>query len=218
MGILNSDSIRRLVENEDSLLPFAEHQDEKMLQGANLNLRLGAEAYVSSQAHPVILDEKRNPTMAVEPGEFALLMTYEHLKMPLNMLGLIGIRFQYKLYGLINVSGFHVDPGFEGPLIFSVYNAGPRDVVLRYKDAVFMLVLAQLVGNAEPYTGRFKDTTTLPVEAITGLRGASASLTRLSNRLDNVDTALKIYGAILVTLTIGVLLSIFRMLMSMNPV
>ena len=51
-------------------------------------------------------------------------MTKESIEVPLDALGLISIRSKYKLKGLINVSGFHVDPGFRGSLVFAVYNAG----------------------------------------------------------------------------------------------
>ena len=40
---------------------------------------------------------------------------------------------------LINVSGFHVDPNYKGKLIFSAFNAGPRDIILRKLDPVFMI-------------------------------------------------------------------------------
>ncbi len=214
MAILTEKQIRELVEQEGLLLPLVKHRDlEEMLKGPTLNLRLGRETYVSSEALPTILDEERNPAISVGPGEFALLMTYEEIQIPLNLIGLIEIRLRYKLYGLINVSGFHVDPGFRGHLVFSVYNAGPRDIVLRYGDAVFMIVFAELVEETElPYRGDFKGMRSLPVEWITGLKGASVSLTRLSSRIDNVDTALRIYGGILVALAIGIFMVIIRWL------
>ena len=49
-----------------------------------------------------------------------------------------------KLRGLVNVSGFHVDPGFEGQLLFSVYNAGPQNVVVSRGRPTFLLWLATL--------------------------------------------------------------------------
>lgn len=214
MAILSEKGIKQLIKDEDALLPVDEQRDlENMLEGPTLNLRLGHEAYVSSQAVPVILDEERNPTISVEPGEFALLMTYEEIKIPDNLIGLIEIRFRYKLYGLINVSGFHVDPGFNGRLIFSVYNAGPRDIVLRYKEPVFMIVFAQLAEETkQPYEGRFEGMRSLPLDAITGLRGASVSPIRLSSRIDKVEMELRIYGGILATLTVGVLIVVIRWL------
>ena len=59
------------------------------------------------------------------PGQFAFLLTDEIVEVPDSAMALISIKAKIKWRGLINVSGFHVDPGFKGRLIFSVYNAGP---------------------------------------------------------------------------------------------
>lgn len=51
--------------------------------------------------------------------------------------------------GLVNVSGFHVDPGFKGRLKFSVYNAGSRDITITRGDRVFLIWYADLDGMTE---------------------------------------------------------------------
>jgi dCTP deaminase len=48
------------------------------------------------------------------------------------------MKFKIKQRGLVNVSGFHVDPGYSGKLLFSVYNAGPRSIVLTRGEPVFV--------------------------------------------------------------------------------
>jgi hypothetical protein len=37
----------------------------------------------------------------------------------------ISMRTAFKFKGLVNISGFHVDPGYKGKLIFAVFNASP---------------------------------------------------------------------------------------------
>lgn len=44
----------------------------------------------------------------------------------------------------MNVSGFHVDPGFHDHLLFSVYNAGPSVISLDYGEPYFPIWFAQL--------------------------------------------------------------------------
>ncbi|MEY9607116.1 hypothetical protein ABIF74_011869 [Bradyrhizobium japonicum] len=44
----------------------------------------------------------------------------------------------------MNVSGFHVDPGWSGPLIFAVFNAGPAPAHLERGLALFLLWVADL--------------------------------------------------------------------------
>jgi dCTP deaminase len=46
--------------------------------------------------------------------------------------------------GLINVSGFHVDPGFYGKLIYAVYNAGPSEIHLSRGTEMFLIWFADL--------------------------------------------------------------------------
>jgi dCTP deaminase len=54
------------------------------------------------------------------------------------------MRSRYKFRGLINVSGFSVDPGYSGKLLFSVYNAGPSPVHLTEGERWFTIFFADL--------------------------------------------------------------------------
>lgn len=80
----------------------------------------------------------------IPPGQFAFLLTEEKVTIPDTALALISIKAKIKWRGLINVSGFHVDPGFRGRLVFSVYNAGPVPVHLRQGQAMFLIWFANL--------------------------------------------------------------------------
>jgi dCTP deaminase len=64
-------------------------------------------------------------------------------------MGFISIKATYKLKGLVNVSGFHVDPGWSGPLIFAVFNAGPAPVHLQRGLPLFLLWIADLDEPSE---------------------------------------------------------------------
>jgi dCTP deaminase len=54
------------------------------------------------------------------------------------------MRAGLKFKGLINVSGFHVDPGWEGRLVFGVYNAGPKTLMLERGQELFLIVFGSL--------------------------------------------------------------------------
>lgn len=64
-------------------------------------------------------------------------------------MGFISIKATYKLRGLVNVSGFHVDPGRSGRLIFTVFNAGPATIHLERGLPVFLLWIADLDDSSE---------------------------------------------------------------------
>jgi len=80
-----------------------------------------------------ILDTRAQPgeQFVIPPGQFAYLLTEEVVRIPSSAMGFISLKFGVKGPGLINVSGFHVDPGYWGRLVFSVYNAGPSEARLQ---------------------------------------------------------------------------------------
>ena len=77
--------------------------------------------------------------LRIPPGHFAQLLTEEKIRIPPDALGLISMKSQVKRLGLVNVSGFHVDPGFRGRLRFSVYNAGPSPVCISRGTRTFLI-------------------------------------------------------------------------------
>ena len=122
---------------------FKEGFVEEQAVGASYDLSLGEEVYISGEDSPRRLS-KSSPFVSLPRGQFALLMTKEYVTVPPDYLGFISIRFRKKAQGLINVSGFHIDPGFEGKILFSVFNAGPSDVVLKYGEPTFMIFFYKL--------------------------------------------------------------------------
>ncbi|MER8568032.1 deoxycytidine triphosphate deaminase [Mesorhizobium sp. M0924] len=115
-----------------------------------VTLRVGREIYITpglEQAAPAshtkqLLDV--DEPFAIPPGQFAFLLTEETITIPIEAMGFISIKATYKLKGLVNVSGFHVDPGWSGPLIFAVFNVGPAPVHLQRGLPLFLLWIADL--------------------------------------------------------------------------
>src|SRR5579872_6014574 len=89
--------------------------DPDSLRGMTYDLRIGREAFLNSHKLPFRLDDQTKPDMVViEPGDFAILITYEYVHVPSHLMGFISVRMKYKSQGLVNISGFHVDPSFYG--------------------------------------------------------------------------------------------------------
>jgi dCTP deaminase len=108
-------------------------------------------------------------TVVIPPGQFAFLMTEEEVKVPSDAVALISMKAKIKFRGLINVSGFHVDPGFSGKLVFSMYNAGPREIILRRLQRLFLIVYAdldQVSSNDYVYDGAAQGQATIKTEWI----------------------------------------------------
>src|SRR5437868_4963524 len=101
----------------------------KNLDCASYRLCVGEQAFVTAdkfsgeqvrQKLITVLGKPPEHTIVIAPGQFAFLMTYEVVRVPANAIALISMRVKFKFQGLINVSGFHVDPGWHGKLIFTV--------------------------------------------------------------------------------------------------
>lgn len=131
-----------------------DHFDEGNIAQAAYEMSLSREALTTRDGKHVFPHAGEKATLEIRPGQFALLYTEETVSVPPNAIAFISIKAKVKLKGLVNVSGFHVDPGFKGRLKFSVYNAGNRVIVLEYGRPTFLIWFADLDGVTEhPYNG-----------------------------------------------------------------
>lgn len=126
----------------------------------------------------------------IPAGQFAYLMTEEIVKIPFNVMGFISLKSGVKWKGLINVSGFHVDPGFQGKLIYSVYNAGPSDIHLARGEDVFLLWLADLDETADKKSTKSGSNPLLeiPSKIISEVDRPIHSLPKLSEKLEMLSS------------------------------
>lgn len=182
---------------------FKKGFEPKQAQRASYDLSLGEEVYISGEDCPRKLSES-SPFVSLPRGQFALLMTKEYVSMPADHLGFISIRFGKKAQGLINVSGFHVDPGFEGKILFSVFNAGPSDVVLKYGEPTFMIFFYKLREPVEEaYEGERMRQEQLPTRLVTSVKGVSASLSDVDRRVSRIEVHNRIFWTLLSVLLAG---------------
>ncbi len=182
---------------------LGEYFDAEQAAGASYDLSLGEEVYISGQDYPQKLS-KSKPFVSLPRGQFALLMTKEYVTVPKDHLGFISIRFRKKAQGLINVSGFHVDPGFEGKILFSVFNAGPNDVVLEYGERMFMIFFYKLRAEVDKaYEGESLRQKHLPTGLVTSVKGVSASLSDVDKRVRDLEVTNRIFIGLLAALAAG---------------
>lgn len=166
--------------------------DSTKIEQAAYALSLGSEAYRTDNKdrRVEILDDK-NKNIEINPGQFTLLMTDEYVNIPDDKLAFISIKAKQKLKGLVNVSGFHVDPGFKGKLLFSVYNAGPSTITLETKKPYFLIWFANLEDKAQgnqlynTTNNHHQDQKSIPLDYIDALkRGEIASPNTLLQKIN----------------------------------
>ena len=181
-----------LIERSTSLVdPF----DPKRVDCAAYTLTVGSEVYVSPSDETTdskavtIRQLAQGGAFTIPPGQFAFLITEETVSVPSDALAFISIRAKTKFRGLVNVSGFHVDPGFHGQLTFAVFNAGPLTVHLKQGQPIFLIWYASLDRKS---TLKKDDPVKrgLDIGLINSISGEVQSFASLSNRIENVENDL----------------------------
>jgi dCTP deaminase len=169
--------------------------DPERVDCSAYTLSMGREFYVSPN------DETQDPQsvtirqlgngegFTIPPGQFAFLLSEEKVQIPNTALAFISIKAKIKWRGLINVSGFHVDPGFRGRLIFSVYNAGPVPVHLRQGQPMFLIWFANL-DQPTALTRNHPVQETFPPDLISGISGELQSFAGINKKIKDLDKSL----------------------------
>ena len=118
--------------------------NESNVDEAGYRLSIGREAYLAASDGSKVTVLEDDETFFIAAGQFAFILTEESVQIPLNMIGFISVRAGIKFHGLVNVSGFHVDPGYSGNLVFAVFNSGPTRINLRRGQEIFSLWISEL--------------------------------------------------------------------------
>ena len=138
-GFWSSETMRSRFVAERLIAPF----DPRRIENCAYELGMGPQALLTGEKK-IRHDLGDGEQLRIPPGHFAQLLTEEIVRIPPDSLGLISMKSSVKSLGLVNVSGFHVDPGFQGRLRFSVYNAGPSPVSISRGTPTFLIWLASL--------------------------------------------------------------------------
>jgi dCTP deaminase len=210
MSFWSSEKIKETAVKSTLVDPY----NEKALEHGAYELGLGPEAFLTSD------DENKKTVLAegeqlvIPPGQFCLLLTEEKVFIPNNAIGLISIKAGVKFRGLINVSGFHVDPGFQGRLKFSVYNAGSQNIVLQRKQRLFLLWFCDLDrATSDIYKGTRINQSEISTEDVMRMQGEIASPGQLRKEIQEVQTNVRVLNwmlGILVTIVFGFIFLFLR--------
>ena len=118
-------------------------------------------------------------------------------RIPLNVLAFISIKASKKMNGLVNVSGFHVDPGFSGRLKFSVYNAGSQSTVLDVGVPLFPIWFYELPEpNEDDYHGKHYGQCSISSADVEQLQGQVSSPAALQKQIDDLRSTVSTWKAL----------------------
>jgi dCTP deaminase len=170
MAYLGTERLKKLIANKQVIQPTP---DFSRVKNGAYELSLGNEVFRTDskdKKKEILKIDKEQVT--INPGQFALLLTEETVNIPLDKIAFISIKAGIKLRGLINVSGFHVDPGFKGKLLFSVYNAGTSPISMEKGEPYFLIWFAELdlkKGEKDSYNGEHKNQNSIAPKYIDAL-------------------------------------------------
>ena len=196
---------------------------------AAYTLSVGPEVYVSpnsQSADPTTVSVRKlaqGDAFTIPPGQFAFLLSEEIVGVPGNALAFISIRAKIKFRGLVNVSGFHVDPGYRGQLTFAVFNAGPVAIHLKRGQPIFLIWYASL-DRETTFQKDGRVHMGIDTAVIAGVAGELQSFKSLSTKISDIDTALgerihavekeqtyaRVIGTIVLAFVIGLTISWLR--------
>ena len=170
--------------------------DETAIDCAAYTLHMGKEIYISPDG--TIKSPNRHTKevlckgegFAIPPGQFAFLLTEETVTVPDDALAFISIKGRIKFNGLINISGFHADPGYSGKLLFSVLNAGPKPLHLQRGQPLFLIWYADLDGSTKKKKA-VQGFNHIQPKLINGISGEILSLQSLSDKQRALEANLK---------------------------
>lgn len=187
MSYLGTEKLKELINTQKVIGP---EPDLNRVKNGAYELTLGNEVFRTDskdKKKEILKADKEQVT--INPGQFALLLTQETVNIPLHKIAFISIKAGIKLKGLVNVSGFHVDPGFKGNLVFSVYNAGTSPISLIKGEPYFLIWFAELEltdKENDRYDGEHKNQDSIPSRYIDALiAGELASPNALLEKIDS---------------------------------
>lgn len=143
-GVLIDTDIQAAIEN--SWLISKETFQSSSLEASSYDIHVGAKGVIGGEGVEINL---RTDTMELGPGAYAGIISYERLSLPENVCARIGAKRALSYEGVILLTGTIVDPGYEGYLLFGIYNASQRKVLIRFNKKLCNIVFERLAKAPE---------------------------------------------------------------------
>ena len=160
--VLSDKQIREMI-NEYGLV---EPCEDSQVNPASVNLTLGDTFLVpriKKNDHVTLGSEveyrrfvaNNNGQFPIDPGEFILATTREHVRIPSNVAAFVQGRSSIGRIGLTTQNAGFVDPGFHGHITLELVNESPNTIILKPGYPVAQLVFFECYPVEKPYNGKY---------------------------------------------------------------
>jgi deoxycytidine triphosphate deaminase len=143
-GIILEHEVRGLV--AQGQLISAETFNKSCLEPSSYDVRVGKKGVLGGSGTTVDLTSGH---IELGPGAYAGIISQEKILLPLDVIGRIGSKRALSYEGVILLTGALIDPGYEGHLLFGLYNASQRKVFIRFGKKVCNIVFERLAQKSE---------------------------------------------------------------------
>ncbi len=126
---------------------ISEGFDSNSLQTTSYDVRIGRRAILGGSSQEIDLE---HDNLRIEPGSYAGVISLEKFKLPDNVVAHLGSKRKFSYDGLILLTGSTIDPAYEGHLLFGVYNASTRKVVLPSRNKICNVSFLRVQRSVKP--------------------------------------------------------------------
>jgi dCTP deaminase len=177
--------------------------DENRIKSSSYELCIGKYVCLTDSsnknAKEYVLEGDSN-SLYITQGQFAIISTEEIVNISHEIMAFISMKASKKMSGLVNVSGFHVDPGFNNHLKFGVFNAGPSDMLVTRGVPFFQIFFANLDAvTTDPYEKNVIEPKIKP-EWKDALKGNTLSVSDVNTRVESLEKTKLIMTSVLTVL------------------
>jgi len=144
-AILSDKEIQDFVSR--SLLISKETFSSNCLEASSYDIRVGGKGILGGDGSEIDLISEKS--MEIPPGAYAAVISYEKMIFPKKISARLGSKRALSYEGIILLTGSIVDPGYEGHLLFGLYNASQKKVHIRYGRKICNIVFEKLAIEPE---------------------------------------------------------------------
>ena len=139
-GILTDTEIRAAV-NANWLISQPTFQ-ESSLEASSYDVRIGSKAVLGGVG--TVVNLLKQSSLELGPGAYAGIMSHEKFLLPDSICARLGSKRALAFDGIILLTGATVDPGYEGHLLFCIYNASQHKFHIRHNKKLCNIVFERL--------------------------------------------------------------------------
>jgi dCTP deaminase len=164
--------------------------DPACVQPASYDLRIGAHVHAPSQPEKAFDLASNGGAYRLPPYGVAVVETFEDLRLPVDMIGRIGLKSSYARTGIFASVGPQIDPGFDGKLFVSLFNLTAAARVLRYLDSFMTIEFHTLEEKpSHSYSGPYQGKHSIGAEVLDSLvKMEGVTLTQMQGQFSDFIT------------------------------